>query len=69
MTTATIGELHDLPPTIGVEEAGRLLGIGRSLSYRLAAAGEFPVPVIRCGSRYLVPSLALLRALGVDPPT
>lgn len=43
-------------------DAGQRIGIGRSLAYELAARGEFPVPVIRAGHRYLVP-LAKLEAL------
>ena len=48
-------------PTLTVEEAGRLLGIGRSLAY--AAARDGSLPTIRLGKRILVPTAALLRML------
>lgn len=62
-------DLHALPPTIDVETAGRILGIGRALAYRLAKRGEFPCRVVRAGRRYLVPRAELLRVLGVDERT
>ena len=49
-------------PTLTVEEAGKLLGIGRSLAY--AAARDGSLPTIRLGKRILVPTAALLRMLG-----
>ncbi len=52
--------------TCGVEEAGRALGIGRSLSYELAKAGRFPVRVLRIGKLYRVPISELNRLLGED---
>ena len=48
--------------------AGKWLGIGRSLSYRLAREGRFPSPVIRAGRRYIVPVAPLLRLLDKGPP-
>jgi len=52
-------------PTLTVEEAGRLVGIGRSLAY--AAAKDGSLPTIRFGKRILVPTAALLRMLaGVE---
>ncbi len=52
--------------TIGVEEAGRALGVGRTLSYRLARQGQLTsgVPVIRVGKLLRVPTRALDRVLG-----
>jgi hypothetical protein len=41
--------------TTSIEHAAERIGIGRSLAYRLARAGTFPVPVIRAGRRLLVP--------------
>jgi len=49
-------------PTIHVEEAARLLGIGRSTAYEAARRQE--LPTLRIGRRLLVPVpqlLALLR--------
>ena len=44
-----------------VEEAGEILGIGRSKAYEAANSGE--IPVIRIGRRILVPKAALDRML------
>lgn len=52
--------------TYTVEEAGRLLGVGRNQAYDAAKRGE--VPTIRVGKRLLVPKAALDRLLGVGEP-
>ncbi len=44
-----------------IEEAARLLGIGRSSAYDAARRGE--IPTIRIGRRLLVPKIALERLL------
>jgi hypothetical protein len=43
-----------------------MLGIGRGLAYELARSGGFPVPVIRCGRRLVVPAAALDELLGLS---
>ena len=50
--------------TTDVETAGAILGIGRTKAYEMAKTGDFPVPLLRAGRRYLVPVPALLRLLG-----
>src|SRR2546428_625480 len=53
-------------PTVDVETAARLLGVGRSAAYEAIRTGTFPVRVIRVGVRRVrVPTVALLRELGV----
>jgi excisionase family DNA binding protein len=47
--------------TLTVEEAGRVLGISRSLAYEAARRGE--IPVIRIGKRYLVLKVQLEQIL------
>ena len=47
-----------------VEEAGRLLGIGRNLAYEAARRGE--IPTVRLGRRMLVPTARLRELLGVQ---
>ena len=47
--------------TYDIEEAGRLLGIGRNQAYEAAHRGDFPT--IRIGRRLLVPKAALDRLL------
>ena len=48
--------------TLTVEEACRLLGLGRTLGYELARRGDLP-GVIRLGRRWLVSRPALEEAL------
>ena len=47
--------------TLTVEEAARVLGIGRSAAYIAARRGD--LPAIRIGRRYLIPRVALERML------
>ncbi|SVE21224.1 uncharacterized protein METZ01_LOCUS474078 [marine metagenome] len=44
-----------------IEEAGKLLGLGRSGTYEAARRGD--IPTLRIGSRILVPKVALLKLL------
>ena len=44
-----------------IEEAGKLLGLGRSGTYEAARRGD--IPTLRIGSRILVPKAALLKLL------
>ncbi|MBR7829712.1 helix-turn-helix domain-containing protein [Actinospica sp. MGRD01-02] len=53
--------------TVSVEEAAHMLGIGRTLAYRLAAAGELPVPVVRIGRKLRIPAAPLRALLGLEP--
>lgn len=50
--------------TLSVEEAGRVLGLGRSGAYDAARRGD--IPVLRIGGRLRVPAPALLRMLEAD---
>jgi predicted DNA-binding transcriptional regulator AlpA len=50
------------PEVVSLLAAGRLLGLSRTTTYRLAKAGEFPCRVLRIGGRYAVPVRGL-RAL------
>lgn len=52
-------------PTLTVEEAGRIVGIGRSAAFAAAERGE--LPTIRFGRRLVVPTAALCSLLGIDP--
>jgi excisionase family DNA binding protein len=49
--------------TVTVEEAAKILGIGRSLAYDLAQSGELP-GARKLGGRYIVSRAALLAFLG-----
>ena len=52
-------------PTIALQQAGSLLGMGRSKTYELARNGQFPVPVLKLGCTYRVPTAPLLIELGL----
>lgn len=53
--------LDDLPDVLTVEEAGRVLRLGRNSAYAAAADGR--IPTVRIGRRKLVPKLAVIRLL------
>jgi hypothetical protein len=55
-----------LEPTISVERAGQILGIGRSKAYELAQANKFPVEVLKIGRTYHVLTSSLVTTLGLD---
>ena len=44
-----------------IEEAGKLLGLGRSGTYEAPRRGD--IPTLKIGSRILVPKVALLKLL------
>ncbi len=64
----TLAEVAGLPSVTDLVTAGRALGIGRTKAYDLARAGQFPCPVIRVGSSWLVPTAGLLVVLGLPVP-
>jgi len=51
----------DKPATYTVEEAAKLLRIGRNQGYEAAKSGD--LPSIRIGNRVLIPRIALERLL------
>jgi len=61
-TSSTLDELA-AKATISVEQAAKILGVGRTAAYEAARRGEFPTR--RLGRRLLVPVPALLDWLGV----
>jgi hypothetical protein len=64
--TVTFAEIAHLPVMVDVLTAARVLGIGRTTAYGLARSGEFPCPVVRVGGAYKVPTVGLLRVVGLD---
>ena len=62
-----LGDMADLPASVGLLDAARALGIGRTSAYNLARAGRFPCPLIKVGAVYRVPTAALLRLLALTP--
>jgi hypothetical protein len=61
----TVAEVMALPAVTDLISAGKALGIGRTRSYELARAGDFPCPVVRVGKTYRVPTAGLLALLGM----
>ncbi|WP_194925832.1 helix-turn-helix transcriptional regulator [Catenulispora pinisilvae] len=64
----TLDDIRNLPPVLDLPEAARLLRIGRTSAYALAKRGQFPVPVLRAGKLYRVPTAGLLELLGLAAP-
>jgi excisionase family DNA binding protein len=57
--------LDDAPPFLTIEEAARVLRIGRTAAYEAAQRGE--LPTVRFGRRLRVPRHALARLAGLGP--
>lgn len=55
--------MRGMPPTLTVEEAAKLLGIGRRQAYEAVHRGE--IPVVRIGRRLIVPTKSLLELIGL----
>ncbi|WP_430500299.1 helix-turn-helix transcriptional regulator [Micromonospora trifolii] len=62
----TIERIRALGVTTTLATTASVLGISRSQAYRLAATNQFPIPLIRAGSRIIVPVAALLHLLQPD---
>lgn len=56
-------------PTVTLRTAGKALGIGESSAYSAVKNNTFPVPVIKIGGRYTVPTAPLRELLGLPPLT
>jgi excisionase family DNA binding protein len=50
-----------VPKTLSIDEAAKMIGIGRNLAYEAARCGQ--LPAIRIGRRYRIPITALQRFL------
>ena len=64
----SLSQVAGLPVVLDVPSAGRLLGIGRTRAYRLAASDGFPCPVLRVGGSWRVPTAGVLEVLGLPMP-
>jgi excisionase family DNA binding protein len=54
-------------PTLSLPEAAEVLGISRNMLYSLAKSDSSPIPILRFGKRYCVPTARLLEFLGQGP--
>ena len=59
----TAERLRTLGPTTDLTTAAEILGISRSAAYKLARRDAFPVPLLRVGAIYRVPTAPLLTAV------
>ncbi|WAL75567.1 helix-turn-helix domain-containing protein [Kitasatospora sp. YST-16] len=59
-------EMFELPTVVDVRTAARALGVCPATVYRMLQRQVFPCPVLRVGGRYRIPTIELMRALGVD---
>jgi hypothetical protein len=67
MSGITRDELLALPAVVDLTTAAQALSIGRTRAFELVRRDEFPVPVLRVGATYRVPTAPLLRLLGLSP--
>ena len=65
-TPITVTQLRNLPATVDLMTAARVLGLGRTKAYELAKHGQFPCRVIRIGDTYRIPAAGLLELLGIS---
>ena len=64
--TTSLSDLSQLPPTLDLVDAARLLGIGRTLAYEMVREETWPTPIVRAGRRIRVPTIPLLQLLGAS---
>ena len=65
----TLDEVGSLPVVLDPVAAGRMLGLGRTTTYRLLREGTFPVPVHRTGKTWRIPTAGVLVHLGLPMPS
>jgi hypothetical protein len=53
-------KIKALGMTCGVETAAEIIGIGRTVAYRMARENEWPTPIRKIGGRYLITVQGLL---------
>jgi len=66
VTIYRLTDLNNLPPTLDIPTAAKLLGLSRTKAYQLAKEGTFPCRVLRIGHSYRVPTQSLLRLLEAE---
>ncbi len=62
----TDDEVRRLPVLLTPLEAAQVLGVGRTVAYRLLRSGAWPTPVIRVGQQYRIPRAPLLELIGLS---
>ena len=67
-TSLALADLDALGTSTDVETAGRAFMLSRQQAYDLVKSGQFPCPVLRIGTRWVIPTSGIRRALGVEVP-
>lgn len=62
-------ELRSWPVFVRLPAAADVFGIAHSEAYKLARQGQFPVEVVRIGTRLRCRTADLIRAVALDAPT
>ncbi|MFV2102146.1 helix-turn-helix domain-containing protein [Micromonospora sp. LOL_024] len=62
-TAWTVDRIRALGLITDIATAAQIFGLSRAAAYELAKRDQFPVAVLRFGSRYRVPVAAILHAL------
>lgn len=65
-TPVRLDEVGQLPVVLNPVEAGRMLGLGRTTTYRLLRQGSFPVPAHWAGRSWKLPTAGILAHLGLE---
>lgn len=60
---ATLDEIRRWPAQVDIRTAASAIGVSASYLYELVKRGESPVRVIKVGSRFRVPTAAIIALL------
>jgi hypothetical protein len=63
----TVDKIRALGAITDLKTAAAILGFSRTAAYEMLHRGQFPLPIIRAGTKYRVPVGPLLTLLHVDP--
>jgi hypothetical protein len=67
MISVTRDEMLALPHVIDVSTAADVFEVGRSAAYEIIRSGQWPTPIIRIGRHIRIPTLPLLKLVGMAP--
>ncbi|TCP48528.1 hypothetical protein EV191_11085 [Tamaricihabitans halophyticus] len=59
-------EVFELPATLDMTTAACAIGVHVNTAYKLAQRNEFPCRIWRLGWRYRVPTMELMKAMGIE---
>ncbi|MEV7227248.1 DNA-binding protein [Polymorphospora sp. NPDC051019] len=65
----TADKIHALGVSTDLATAAHIFNLSLATAYRLVKTNTFPVPVIRAGTHYRVPTAPILTTLGLTPTT